>query len=119
MYETQLINLLREFCLVSSQHHSFDKLLNDADYRSHSLATAQSENNNKISILVSQVHAIENLLNQKHNQNLINQTKQQEKKQLFGMVALAFSGLFFITASVIIIEEIKHQRTHNQTHQTD
>ncbi len=119
MYRTQLINLLREFCLISNKHHSFQRLLNNTDYRNHSLSVAITENNSKkMSVLVDQIKTIGDLLNHQFDVELTNKVQLKSlKKQRFGQIALALSGLLFIATSVAIVEEIKHQR--NNTHQTD
>ena len=128
MYQTQLINLLREFTFESNQHYNFSRLLSDTDYRNQCLS-ATPANNDKLNLIVKQVRTLEDLLDHqfqvdvtgskiqscKSTQTLEN--KQSSRKQRFGMAALALSGLLFIAASVTVVEEVKYQRAINLSNQ--
>ncbi len=119
MYQTQLINLLREFSLVSSTHQNFHRLLHDADYRNLALKDAQSQNNGKVTLLVKQIQLFEDLLDHQLQVDVLPKTKQSGTKQRLGMAALAFSGLCFIAASVFIVEEVKHHRANSEIQPAD
>lgn len=117
MYQTQLINLLRELCLVSKQKFNFNQLLNDPEYRNHFIELSKLQNDSKVSMLAKQIQVYVDLIDQESNVGFWVENKRQQsvKKQNRYKTALALSCFFFITASLITVEEVKHLRKQHET----
>ena len=117
MYQQQLINLMQAFHQASDQRYNWHRLFNDSDYRNQALQRAKTQvtrnSHRKILLLVNQIQRLEDLLHHELQVDMLpaKQVKpKQERKQRWGMAALAFSCLFFIAASVMVVEEVKHNQ---------
>ena len=119
MYQTQLINLLRELCLVSKQKFNFNQLLTDPDYRNHFIELTKLQNDAKISMLTQQIQIYVDLIHQESNVDYLTEinTQQSVRKQHHYKTALALSCFFFITTSLITVEEVKQIRKQHKTNQ--
>ena len=126
MYQQQLINLMQAFHQASDQRYNWHRLVNDSDYRNQALQRAKTQvtrrSHRKVLLLVNQIQRLEDLLHHELQVDMLStQAKQpkQERKQRWGMAALAFSCLFFIAASVMVVEDVKHSQQQQHSFQAD
>lgn len=110
MYQQQLTNLIHTFIQSTGNRYRASRMLNDSDYRNRILARAAESGNNKISLLVKQIHMYEDLLGHELRVDRIPQQKTTPLRKTFHMSLFILSSLLFVGGSVYAFEEIKHQR---------